>query len=96
MILLYGLAVSAYSMFLWTSIMITDKLVATDKWYFQILLFIGAHLLAFGEVILFLVAIPIYLNYLHEKYEQEHQKRAPRIYRGLIMLVIGAHLAFFI
>ena len=72
MILYIGLGVSAYSMFLWTSIMITDKLVATDKWYFQILLFIGAHVLAFGEVILFLAAIPIHLNYLHEKYEQEH------------------------
>jgi hypothetical protein len=59
MIFLFGLAVSCYSMFLWTSIMVTDKLVGTEKWYWEILLFIVAHLLGFGEVILFLVAIPV-------------------------------------
>ena len=39
--------------------MVTDKLVGTEKWYWEILLFIVAHLLGFGEVILFLVAIPV-------------------------------------
>lgn len=66
MILLYGLGLAAYSMALWTCIMLTDKLFATNKWYWQTLLFIGGHMLAFVVVAISLVTITFYLQTLHD------------------------------
>jgi hypothetical protein len=61
MILLIGLAVLCYSMFLWASIMATDKMIDTKKWYLVLLIYIGAHAIALGEVVFFVIAVPIYL-----------------------------------
>jgi hypothetical protein len=96
MILLIALVVSCYSMFLWTSIMITDKLVGTDKWYWQMLLFLGAHMLVFAELGFFLVGISLFFHYKHHWYERNNNKRAPRRYRVVQILNIGLHIAFFI
>jgi hypothetical protein len=69
MILLYILAVSGYSMLLWASIMATDKILKTDTWYLEMIFFIIAHGLAFGEIALLFVGVPLYLNFEHNWYE---------------------------
>ncbi len=61
MILFYGLALLCYSMFLWASIMAKDKIIGTNEWYFVLLIYIGAHAIALGEVVFFVIAVPIYL-----------------------------------
>lgn len=52
MILLYGLILSVYSLCLWDSIVLTEILVRTDKWYWQTLLFIAGHIITFAELYL--------------------------------------------
>jgi|LauGreDrversion4_2_1035121.scaffolds.fasta_scaffold1282864_1 hypothetical protein len=66
MIILFGLLLAAYSMCLWICIMLTDKLFATDKWYWVTLLYIGGHMLGGLEFFLFLFVICLYFQTKHE------------------------------
>lgn len=95
MILLYVLAVACYSMFLWASIMASDNFVRTHEWYLVLLLYLLGHVLAFGEVAIFVVAIPLYIQFMNNWHKKHHKKRPPRIYMLMQRLNFVFHIAFF-
>jgi hypothetical protein len=51
-------------MCLWVSIVLSDIIARTDKWYWQTLLFIAGHLITFAELWLFLAVTIVYLRNL--------------------------------